>query len=298
MEGIFVKIRLPLLAAVVIAIGAAAAGAAAAGASTQAPAVVLPPGVILHGGFTYMPSVKLPRNNPPDLSSRPKAVEYSDNWAGYAAAANSGIQLTTVGGDFNIPSVNCAKSPVGSSGYAFVAHWVGLDGLTDGTVEQTGVDAYCDSSGTPGYFAWYEMYPLSPVAFSGVSPGDAITTTVTYNATAKTYHMNLTDVTTGGSVTSTQSCPSGSTCSNLSAEAISEDPGGAVPGGYNLADFGMENYTATHVTDSKGLSSALNASADWTSTELIMQEPSTDILATPGGLYDGRAFNVSWKAAS
>ena len=292
-----VKIKLPLLAAIVLAIGGAAGGAAAASASTSSPAVALPAGVTAHG-LAYAPNVTLPRNTPPDLSGKPKATEYSDNWAGYAASANAGIQLTTVGGDFNIPSVNCAKSPVGSSGYAYDAHWVGLDGLTDGTVEQTGVDAYCTSSGTPGYFAWYEMYPLNPVAFSGVNPGDAITTTVTYNPTAKTYHMNLTDVTTGGSVTSTQSCPSGSTCENTSAEMISEDPGGAVPGGYNLADFGMENYTATRVIDSKGLSSALNASADWTSTELIMQEPSNDILATPGGLYDGRAFNVSWNAAS
>lgn len=291
------KIRLPLLAAVVIAIGGAAAGAATAAASTSSPAVVLPPGTVVHG-FTYAPNIKLPRNNPPDLSGRPKATEYSDNWAGYAADANSGIQLTTVGADFNIPSVNCSKSPVGSSGYAYVAHWVGLDGLTDGTVEQTGVDAYCNSSGTAGYYAWYEMYPLSPVPFSGVSPGDAITTTVTYNSSAKTYHMNLTDVTNGDVITTTQSCPSGSTCLNESAEAITEDPGGAVPGGYNLADFGMENYTATRVVDSKGLSSALNASADWTSTELIMQEPSDDILATPGGLYDGRAFNVTWNRAS
>lgn len=260
--------------------------------------MALPPGVALHGGLTYAANVKLPVNTPPDLSSRPKATIYSDNWSGYAADANSGIQLTTVGADFNIPSVNCAKSPVGSSGYAYAAHWVGLDGLTDNTVEQTGVDEYCNSSGEAGYYAWYEMYPLDPVAFSGVNPGDAITTTVTYNPTAKTYHMNLTDVTTGSSITSTQSCPKGSTCLNESAEAISEDPGGAVPDGYNLSDFGMENYTATRVTDSNHLSSALNASADWTSTELIMQEPSGDILATPSGLYDGRAFNVVWKAAS
>lgn len=293
----FVKIRLPLLAAVIIAIGGAAAGAATAGASTDAASVPLPPGVTVHG-LTYAPNVKLPRNNPPDQSSRPKGTDYSGNWSGYAAVANSGVTLTTVGGNFNIPSVNCSKSPVGSSGYAFVSNWVGLDGLTDDTVEQTGASGYCDSSGTPAYYAWYEMYPLDPVAFTGVSPGDAITTTVTYNASAKTWHMNLTDVTTGASITSTQSCPKGSTCSNLDAEMITEDPGGAVADGYNLADFGMTNFTATRVTDSKGLSSALNASADWTSTEIIMEDNSGTIQATPGGLYDGRAFNVSWNSAT
>ena len=98
------------------------------------------------------------------------------------------------------------------------------------------------------------MYPLNPVAFTGVSPGDAITATVTYNSTANTYHMNLTDVTTGAAVTSTQSCPKGSTCLNSSAEVISEDPGGAVASGVNLADFGMVNFTATRVTDLSGLS--------------------------------------------
>jgi hypothetical protein len=292
-----VRIRLPLLAAILLAAGGATAGAASAAASTQSAAPALPPGVSVHG-LKYAPSVKLPRSGPPDLHGRPKATQYSGNWAGYAAEANSGIQLTAVGADFNIPSVNCSRSPAGSSGYAFAAHWVGLDGLTDGTVEQTGVDVYCNSSGTPGYYAWYEMYPLDPVAFAGVGPGDAVTATVTYDADGKTYHMNLTDVTTGAKITATQSCPAGSSCLNASAETILEDPGGAVPGGYNLADFGMASYTGTRVADSKGLSGGLGASSDWTSTELIMREPSNDVLATPDGLYDGRAFNVVWNATS
>ena len=221
----------------------------------------------------------------------------SSNWAGYAAVADSGVQLSFVGANFNIPSLNCSNSPLGTSGYAYASHWVGLDGFNDTTVEQTGVDAYCDSSGTPSYLAWYEMYPLAPVAFTGVSPGDAISATVTFSSSADTYHMKLSDLTTGSYISSTQKCPSGSSCLNSSAEVITEDPGGAVPL-YNLADFGMENYTATRVTSLTGLSSSLNPSAQWTSSEIEMEDSSSTVMAAPSGLYDGRAFNVLWQSAS
>ena len=64
-------------------------------------------------------------------------------------------------------SVNCSVTPTGWSSF-----WVGLDGDTSNTVEQTGTEADC-SSGSPVYSAWYEMYPKFPVNFSNpVSPGD------------------------------------------------------------------------------------------------------------------------------
>ena len=242
-----------------------------------------------------MPNVHLPKTVLPHLA--PKATVDSTNWSGYAVTPATGQQMSSIGADFNVPSLNCSKSPVGSSGYAYVGHWVGLDGLSDSTVEQTGVDAYCTSSATTGYYLWYEFYPLAPVAFSGVSPGDAISVTVTYNSTANNYHTNVTDITTGGSVTATESCPSGSTCLNSSAEVISEDPGGAVAGGYNLADFGMENYTAARTETLSGESGSLATNSYWTSSEIIMVDPSNVPMATPSGLYS-RGFNIAWNAAS
>jgi len=108
----------------------------------------------------------------------------------------------------------------------------------------------------------------------------------------------LTDNTTGAVVTSTESCPAGSTCLNSSAETITEDPGGGVPGGYNLADFGMSNFTATRAESSTGLSEGLEGTSQWTSTNIIMEDPSDKIMATPSGLYNGRGFNVTWNSAT
>jgi hypothetical protein len=208
----------------------------------------------------------------------------SSNWSGYAAVADSGVRIRFVAADFTIPGLNCAKSPLGSSGFAYVGHWAGLDGFNDATVEQTGVDAFCDSSGTPTYYAWYEMYPLAPVAFTGVSPGDAI-------------NLVLTDLTTGGFINTTHPCPSGSTCRNKSAEVITEDPGGAAAGGFNLADFGMANDTRARVTSLPGTHGTLAAqSKNWTSTEIVMEDTGGTMMAVPSALYGGQAFNVAWRS--
>lgn len=209
--------------------------APAAVASTQAVNHAGPGSTVQVHGMRAAVGARLPGTHLPHLA--PHMSVASSNWSGYAVAANSGVRIRFVSVNFTIPSLNCANSPLGSSGSAYAGHWAGLDGFNDATVEQTGVDAFCDSSGTPAYYAWYEMYPLAPVAFTGVNPGDAIHVSVYFDGSA--YNLVLTDLTTGGFINTTQPCPSGSTCRNKSAEVITEDPGGAVAGGFDLADFGM-----------------------------------------------------------
>ena len=92
-----------------------------------------------------------------------------------------------------------------------------------------------------------------------------------------------------------QPCPSGSTCDRNSAEVIEEDPGGSVAGGINLADFGTVNFSASHVTSRDGLRGTLSPSSLWTSSEIIMQDPSGDDMATPSALTDsGADFSITW----
>src|SRR5262245_7033344 len=57
----------------------------------------------------------------------------SSNWSGYAV---TGGRYTSVSASWTEPSVSC-------SGTAYSSFWVGLDGDTSGTVEQTGTDADC-----------------------------------------------------------------------------------------------------------------------------------------------------------
>ena len=54
--------------------------------------------------------------------------------------------------------------------------WVGIDGWTDGTVEQTGTLEWRFES-TASYYTWGEMYPTNGIQTVGitVAPGDAVT---------------------------------------------------------------------------------------------------------------------------
>src|SRR5262249_704814 len=81
----------------------------------------------------------------------------SSNWSRYA---NTGRTLTDVKGSWTQPSATCSSGQT-----AYSSFWVGIDGDTTNTVEQTGTDADC-ASGTPTYYAWYEMYPKFPVNLS------------------------------------------------------------------------------------------------------------------------------------
>jgi hypothetical protein len=240
--------------------------------------------------------VQLPRTHLPHLV--PHDVVKSSNWSGYAASARSGVRLRYVEANFTIPSVNCANSPLGTLGFAYASNWVGLDGFKSNTVEQTGVDSFCDSTGVPQYAAWYEMFPLAPVAFGPVSPGDAISASVFYSSSTNRYSITLTDVTSGAKMQVTNlRCPAGATCRNSSAEVITEDPGNAVPQ-INLADYGMVNVTGVSVTSANGTKGTLNANSLWTSSQIIMRNSSTGkVMSQPSGLFGGKAFNMTWKSA-
>jgi hypothetical protein len=285
-----VKLR-PLI---VVAAAAAAAVAMAPAASASTASATPTPRLHLHG-FHIVPGARLPRTVLPHLA-RNTTVD-SQNWSGYATVAKSNVALRYVTSTFTVPSINCAKVAIGSAGQTYAAEWVGLDGFNSSTVEQTGVDSFCDSSsGTATNQAWYEMYPLDPVVFSGVSPGDTIWVSVYYDSSTSEYQLFLDDETTGSTMQTDQPCPSGSTCDRNSAEVIEEDPGGSVAGGINLADFGTVNFTESHVTSRSGLHGTLSASSLWTSTEIIMQDPSGDNMDTPSALTDsGADFSITWN---
>jgi Peptidase A4 family len=253
-------------------------------------------------GFRAATGVQLPHTHLPKFTT-PKSTNYSQNWSGHAIATCSTCAVRYVTAEFNVPTVNCANSPLGSSGVAAASHWVGLDGYNSSTVEQEGVTGYCDSTGNPTYYAWYEMFPRAPVTFSGISPGDDIRASTYFDffndGHLHMYNLVLTDVTTGGFFNVWLSCPSGSTCKNSSAEVISEDPGGAVSGGVNLANFGGANFTGTTVTSRDGSKGTLATRPNyWTTHQIFMVNPSGKLMANTTVLYGGLAFNDHWISAS
>jgi hypothetical protein len=225
---------------------------------------------------------------------RPKAnpqgipVDYSGNWSGYIALPKTGATKTFkyVQASYSVPSVNCSVT-----NYAFSYHWVGLDGWTDGTVEQDGVGSFC-VSGTPDYFAWYEMFPAGVTEEFSVNPGDAITSSVTYDGSGN-YTMQLTDQTSGQSFDVGTTCAS--TCDNSTAEVITE---GYTSSPYNgTADFGEEHYDSAEVQNAGGKLGGLT-NTKWSTIESIALGGTTgDIDTAPGPLFkatDESAFALTW----
>jgi hypothetical protein len=288
------KLWLAALAAPVLA-AASLAAALPAGAASKAPAGV-PAGSYQTFGSMRPVNVRLAPTHLPHPRRVANGVVQSSNWSGYASVIKTSVKISEITADFTIPSVNCAKSSIGTSGTAYDAIWAGLDGFNDDTVEQEGVDAFCTSTtSAPMYYAWYEMFPNGPVAFSGVSPGDAIT--VTTQKSGSDWVLTLHDISTGGGFTTKQPCPKGSTCKDASAEVITEDPGTSTPV-YDLADFGMVNQTAILLHSSTGLRGSMYSPKLWNLDEIEMTDGSGGVMAAPGPTYAWQAFNNSWLLGS
>jgi hypothetical protein len=201
------------------------------------------------------------------------ATVTSDNWSGYAA---TGSTYTSVATTFTEPAVKC------SSGDQYSSFWVGLDGYSSDSVEQTGTEADCVGK-TAEYSAWYELYPAYPVTYSNtVKPGDVITETVTFSG-SDTYAMTIKDTTEGWTKTTTKNS---SGDARSSAEVIAEAPysGGVLP----LADFGTVNFSGSTV-DGSSLSSFSPTGIDMTADSTGAAE------ATVSGLSGG-SFSDTWNS--
>lgn len=226
----------------------------------------------------------------------------SYNWSGYYAG--SATPFTAAKSTYVQPAVKCAKP----GAYSFTVFWVGLDGWTDGTVEQAGTSAICTGEGSghpPVYFAWWEMYPTNAIQAVSllIKPGDRIEASVTYAASTADYVMTVANMTTHKRFTETAKCASDLMCERSSAEWIVERPSGYPSGEfYNLADWGK-----MPLTDNKAASSdrtgpdgetpmyknplALNI------TPINMIDFSFNPLAGVGPM-SGTTFSDTWEAES
>ena len=229
----------------------------------------------------------------------------SSNWAGYADTNDT---FNAVSSSWTEPTVNCANSNGGLNGIlglsslngllggpgAASAFWVGLDGYNSTSVEQLGTDSDC-TSGSPDYYAWYEMYPNPSVQLPSqypVQPGDHMTALVSANAAGTSFTLMIKDATAGWTFSTTQT---GSGFARSSAEVIAEAPSSCtvlfcseVP----LADFGQIDYTGSSVSNAAGTKGSL---ASFNANEITMSNNGTT-LATPSSLSsDGSSFSVAWN---
>jgi Peptidase A4 family len=204
----------------------------------------------------------------------------SANWSGYAGTNGT---YTSVSASWTQPAGTCSR------GDQYAAFWVGLDGYSSSTVEQTGSEVDCIGR-TAEYYAWYEMYPGRSATYSNtVKAGDHFTATVTY-LSGEMFSLFIADTTEGWSHTTDASL--GQTPSLSSAEVIVEAPcctarGGVVP----LTDFGTMSFSG----------STANGSAIGNSggvSEIIMVDNGGHNKDTISALSDQGTFGATWLRSS
>jgi hypothetical protein len=200
----------------------------------------------------------------------------STNWSGYAVTGANGA-YKSVSASWTEPKATCTSRR--SAQYA--SFWVGLDGYSSNSVEQTGTDSDCSGT-TPKYYGWYEMYPAYPVNFSNtVKPGDAMSASVTFSGT-ETFTLVLKDSTQGWMQTIVKNQTG---LARSSAEVITEAPSsnsGVLP----LADFGTVSYSTSSANGS--------SLGGQNPIQIIMINNSGQDKDSTSSISSGGAFSNTW----
>jgi Peptidase A4 family len=225
----------------------------------------------------------------------------SVNWSGYAVTAAAG-SITEAQGSWIVPSVTC-----GSKQTSYSAFWVGIDGYSSTTVEQTGTDSDC-SKGTPHYYAWYEFYPKASKDISlPVHYGNVISASVTY--ASGVFTVTIQDVTSGQTFSTTGTV---SSAQRSSAEFVVEAPETCLLvkcklsslSNFGTASFGSD-YTAVAgmncgVAENGGPVASIGGyGTAIQEISMVSQANHSVVKAQPSALSsDGTSFTVQWLAGS
>jgi len=244
----------------------AAASATAATAPPSVPRTVVPGGLV---GHLIRPG------STAAVHGRIRNQAYSTNWSGYAA---TGRTYTSVSANWTEPRGSCTASN------QYAAFWVGLDGYSSHSVEQTGSEVDCVGPAAQ-YYAWYEMYPNASVNYSNtVRAGDHFNASVTYEGNSE-FSLHIADTTQGWSHTTVGSLVG---AARSSAEVIVEAPcctasGGILP----LTDFGTVN-----IAGSMASGSALGNAGGV--TQIIMINNAGRDKDSVSSLSGGGNFSATW----
>jgi hypothetical protein len=199
----------------------------------------------------------------------------STNWSGYAVP---GSGATHVIGTWTQRAATCSS---GESSWS--SPWVGIDGDNSNTVEQIGTDTDC-SSGSPAYYAWWEMYPKPlNVINIPVSPGNSFTGEVTYNAASRGFTLRLTNNSTGNTFTTVQSSKK---ARRTSVEWVMEGPSNGL-----LTNFGTQGFSASSATIS-GVTANLGSFGNRDPITMVNQQGIQR--AVPTAVSGGTSFSVNW----
>jgi hypothetical protein len=252
--------------------------------------------IVLAGALVgVVPSGTLAADGPLSIVHRPILVSgihndavTSGNWSGYVLQSTDAF--SDVVGSWVQPAASCSLL-----NQAYSSFWVGIDGYASPSVEQLGTDSDCSWTGSPSYYAWWEMYPAGSVALSTstypVNPGDTLTAEVKRSATTYTLSLHSSE---GWTFTSVQS----GTDANASAEWVAEAPQicylGIICNQANLADFGSVGFTGS-VAATGGASLPISQFVSSGGPHAVTMAGGGTVKAQPGPLSGGgTAFTDTW----
>lgn len=111
----------------------------------------------------------------------------SSNWSGYGLTGS----FSSVTGSWTVPTA----AP--TTGTTYASTWIGVDGLANRTLIQTGTESDI-IGGVAHYDAWWEVLPAaeSVIPRIHVAPGDHMTAVIA-RSSPKKWSITLTDTTTG-----------------------------------------------------------------------------------------------------
>jgi hypothetical protein len=232
----FSTVRISFVAVLLAACSALAAGQVASAADAKQPdaaTVARARAAFLKYMSSHRPLVRI--GNPAPLAASEGVTSGGSlNWSGFADIESGSKKVSSISGEWVIPQVQC---PSGNYKYqgTYVVNWVGIDGATNGTVEQLGTGTQC-FEGVEYYYVWYEMFPAGTVEEGTVAcinnnvncpqPGDFIhaSVTVTPGSGTNNYKLSLTDFTRPQESFSVDKTCAPSVCKDASAEWIVERP--------------------------------------------------------------------------
>lgn len=218
----------------------------------------------------------------------------SSNWAGWAVTGARG-SVSDVKGSWTVPAVTGCTASV----HSYSSFWVGIDGYSSSTVEQTGTDSDCNGA-TPQYYAWFEFYPKPSHLISTltISHGDVISAEVSFSA--GTFTAKITDTTTGHSFTTSAHVKAQRTSAEWIAEAPSSSSGVLPLADFGTVSFGLDN-TGLSATDTATIGTTTSGIGNFStavSINMIGVHSSSLTKATTSSLTtDQTSFSVTWKAA-
>jgi Peptidase A4 family len=265
---LFSKIRISLLGFVAVLLGIALAGMLvpvpvfAASPDSQQPdaaTVARARAAFVKYMSSHRPAVRVSKPGAAAAANSEGVTSTGSlNWSGFADVEGGSKTVSSVSGEWVIPAVQCPGGNYKFTG-AYMVNWVGIDGATNGTVEQLGSGAQC-FEGVLFYYVWYEMFPAGTVIEGTTAcintnvncpqPGDFIHASVSVTPSGGTnkYNLSLTDFTRPQESFSVTKTCAPSVCTDQSAEWIVERPAyEPIPGLFQFVT--LVNYSQTGFYD-------------------------------------------------